>query len=81
MTKQQLQKRTQAYIKKLGLSIRKINMGEQPNPLPLKKPAKEGEKPCYIVGNGALKNAYYGYPLTNGQFAILELFFNQLNDK
>ena len=81
MTPKQLQNRTQAYLKKLGLSIRKINQGEQPNPLPLKKPTKEGEKPRHIVGNGALVRAYYGRELTIGQFAILERFFNVLNNE
>jgi len=81
MTTQELKARTQAYIKALGLSIYKINQGQQPNPLPFKMVGKDGETAKHILGIRCIVNAHRGKPLTEGQRLILSAFFNELDSK
>jgi len=41
---------------------------------------KDGAKAKHILGKAALKNAYYKKHLSEGQFLVLERFFEQLDN-
>jgi len=80
MTKEELSGRTKAYLQSIGLTIRKLNQTETENPLPFKMVGKDGANGKHILGKAAIKNAFYQKHLSEGQFLVLERFFEQLDN-